>query len=123
MLIHYKALSLCAAVAATALFSAAPAQAQTEPVIVTAPRASDMPRWWVSYRDLNLTFAPHRVTLMRRVRYAVNMVCQERDMRAGRSLTEYSHYITCRNYAWNGARPQVVAAINQAWARAGWRSG
>ena len=43
-------------------------------------------------------------------------------MRAQRTLKAFGNYVSCRNVAWNGARPQLAAAINRAWARAGWRA-
>lgn len=120
MLIHYKALSLCtaAATAAVGLIAIAPAQAQDEPFIVTAPRAADIAVMRVGYRDLNLTYAPARVTLIRRVDHAVKQVCFEHDQRAVRALPAHMEYVDCRTVAWNGARPQLAAAINQSWARA-----
>jgi len=121
MLIHYKALSLCAAVATTAtgLLTISSAQAQSEPFIVTAPRAPDVAVMRVGYRDLNLTYAPARVTLIRRVDYAVKQVCFEHDQRAVRALPAHMEYVDCSTLAWNGARPQLAAAINRAWANAG----
>ena len=120
MLIHYKALSLCAAVATTAvsMLAVAPAHAQSEPFVVTAPRTADLPTMRVSYRDLNLTYAPARVALIRRVDYAVRQVCFERDQRSVRTLTSQMQYFDCSKIAWNGARPQLAAAINRAWATA-----
>ena len=123
MSIHYNALSLCAAVATTALglLAVAPAHAQSdqsEVFVVTAPWVADIPMQRVSYRDLDLTFAPARVMLIRRVDYAVRQVCQESDQQAVRTLASYTHYVSCSDFAWNRARPQVAAAINRAWARA-----
>ena len=121
MLIHYKALSLSAAVAATAtgMLAVVPVHAQSEPFVVTAPRAADVAVMRVGYRDLNLTYAPARVTLIRRVDYAVKQVCFEHDQRAVRALPAHMQYVDCRTLAWNGARPQLAAAINRAWANAG----
>jgi len=120
MSIHYNALSLCAAAATTALslLAVAPAHAQSEPFVVTAPRTADLPMMRVGYRDLNLTYAPARVTLIRRVDYAVKQVCFESDQRSVRTLPSYIQYVDCSKFAWNGARPQLAAAINQAWAQA-----
>jgi len=120
MLVHYKALSLCAAVATTALslVAVAPAHAQSEPFVVTAPRAADVAVMRVGYRDLNLTYAPARVTLIRRVDYAVKQVCFEHDQMAVRALPATMEYVNCSTVAWNGARPQLAAAINRAWAQA-----
>ena len=127
MLIHHNALSLCAAAATTALglLAAGPARAQSdqsELFVITAPWSADILMQRVSYRDLDLTYAPARVTLIRRVDFAVKKVCQESDQRAVRTLEAYTHYVSCRNLSWNRARPQVASAINRAWARAGWRA-
>lgn len=117
MLKHYKALSLCAAVALTAVsvLAVTPVHAQ-EPFVVTAQR--DLPTQWVSYRDLNLAGAAGQATLMRRVGNAVSEVCFERDERAERTLKSRGHYETCRDFAWDGARPQLAAAIGRAQAMA-----
>ena len=120
MLLHYKALSLCAAVATTTLglVAVAPAHAQSEPFVVTAPRTADLPTMRVSYRDLNLTYAPARVALIRRVDYAVRQVCFERDQRSVSTLPSHMQYVDCSKFAWNGARPQLAAAIDRAQAMA-----
>ena len=59
MLKHYKALSLFAAVAMTtlSLLAVAPAQAKSQPMVVTAQRTADLPTQRVSFADLNLASA------------------------------------------------------------------
>jgi UrcA family protein len=113
---HYKALSLCAAVAMTAVsvFAATPVVAKSQPVVVTAQRAADLPTQLVSYRDLNLAAAADQAMLVRRVGYAVREVCFERDQRAERTLKALGHYEACSDFAWDGARPQLAAAIGRA---------
>jgi len=120
MFIHYKALSLCAAVAMTAvtILAATPAVAKSQPVVVTAQRPADLPTQLVSYRDLNLAAAADQVTLERRVGFAVKRVCRAGDYDAGKSLTSLSAYLGCSDFAWNGARPQLAAAIQRAQALA-----
>ena len=120
MLIHYKALSLCAAVALTALSAAVvtPAQARPAQVVVTAQRASELPTRRVSYRDLNLASATDQATLQSRVGFAVKQVCGERAQHAEKTLASFTRYSACRGFAWNGARPQVAAAVDRARARA-----
>jgi UrcA family protein len=120
MLKHYKALSLCAAVALTALSVAVvtPAQAKSQPVTVTAQRASDLPTQRVSFADLNLASASDQGILETRVGHAVKEVCGEREQLAIKTLTSFSHYVACRDFAWDGARPQLAAAIDRARAMA-----
>ena len=120
MSIQYKALSLCAAVAMTAvsLVVVAPVHAKSERMVVTAQRASDLPTQRVSYRDLNLASAADQVTLERRVGYAVKQVCQERNLLGEKSLAAFSHYVACRDFAWDGARPQIATAVDRARALA-----
>jgi len=116
MSIHYKVLSLCAAVGMTALslLAATPAVAKSEPFVVTAQRVSDLPTQHVSYRDLNLALASDQVRLNRRVGSAVQQVCRIGDYQADRTLASRTHYLGCSDFAWSGARPQIAAAID--WA-------
>ena len=81
MLIHYKALSLmrsrcdnCNGLGRVRAGSRSGSGAHSR---LPRREPTDVPMWRVSYRDLNLTYAPHRVTLIRRVNYAVNQVCEE----------------------------------------------
>lgn len=120
MLNHYKALSLCAAVAMTAvsLLAATPVLAKSRSVVVTAQRVSDLPTRRVSYRDLNLASVVNQRTLDRRVSYAVKDVCRINDYYSDRTLKSYGHYLACSDIAWGGARPQIAAAIARAQAMA-----
>jgi len=116
MLIHSKALSLCAAAAAASvgLVGATPANAQSDAITVTGPRVSVMLTRWVSYRDLNLRYAQHQRMLVRRVGYAVKQVCRERQQHAENTLASFARYIQCRDFAWTGARPQLARAFYRA---------
>ena len=120
MLKHYKALSLFAAVAMTALslLAVAPAQAKSQPMVVTAQRTADLPTQRVSFADLNLASAQDQRILNRRVGSAVKIVCLERDQRAEKSLASFGEYGVCSDFAWDGARPQLAAAIDRARAMA-----
>ena len=112
---HYNALSLCAAAALTALSVAVvtPAQARPAQVVVTAQRV-ELPIRRVSYRDLNLASAAGQATLQSRVGFAVKQVCGEPAQHAEKTLASFTRYSACRGFAWDGARPQVAAAIDRA---------
>jgi len=120
MLVHYKALSVCAAVAMTALslLAVTPAVAKSTPMVVTAHRATDLPTQRVSYRDLDLASAEHQAALENRVGYAVKKVCLAGDQQSQRTLESYTLYVACSDFAWDGARPQIAAAIDRARALA-----
>ena len=120
MLKHYKALSLCAAVAMTtlSLLAVAPAHAKSDQMVVTAQRTADLPTQRVSFADLNLASAEDRGILDRRVGSAVKIVCFERDQRAEKTLSSFGEYVACSDFAWDGARPQLAAAIDRAQAMA-----
>jgi UrcA family protein len=121
MLIHYKALSLCAAVAVTAvgLLAAEPAYAQSEPITVTGPRVSVLQIRRVNYADLNLAYWQHQRVLVSRVNFAVKQVCAERLTNKENTLASSTRYFQCREYAWNGAAPQVARAVYRAQLRHG----
>jgi UrcA family protein len=120
MLIHYKALSVCAAVAMTglSLLAATPAIAKSQPVVVTAPRSGDLPTEHVGYQDLNLVLAADQAKLQHRVGSAVKRVCRVSDYYAERSLASFADYMDCSDFAWGGASPQIAAAIDRAVALA-----
>jgi len=120
MLKHYKALSLCAAAAMTALslFAATPSVARSRAVVVTAQRSSDLPTRRVAYRDLNLASATDQRMLERRVSLAVKQVCRASEQYANPSLGTRTLYLQCSDFAWGGARPQLAAAIDRAQALA-----
>ena len=120
MLIHYKALSLIAAVAMTtvSLLAVTPAQAKSEPVVITGQRVSDLPTQRVGFADLNLASAQDQLTLDRRVGSAVKQVCIASGHTIERNLEARASYRGCSDFAWDGARPQIAAAIDRARALA-----
>jgi len=103
---------------ALSLLAVTPAVAKSKPMVVTAQRAADLPTEWVSFRDLDLVAAEHQVALERRVGYAVKKVCRASDQQAQRTLESYTLYVACSDFAWDGARPQIAAAIDRARALA-----
>lgn len=107
-------LTLFAAVVTSTTLLSSTAAAQTEPVVVTAQRQADEPTEIVSHRDLRLTLAGDQRRLNRRVEAAVKNVCGYNDVAAARSVTTYSKYYACHGVAWNGARPQIAAALARA---------
>ena len=90
----------------------APADAQNlhskGPVVVTAPRENPLVEH-VPFGDLSLTTGHDRTVLYRRVGLAVNRVCPNLD-------EDGFFYDTqgCKDFAWDGARPQMSAAIKAA---------
>ncbi len=112
MVMNYaKALSACGAVLVAAVAVGVvvpPAHSKVKPVVVTAPAPDQITRR-VSYRDLNLTLATDQRTLNHRVGSAVTYVCSEATM-----SSDIFGRINCRNYAWDGARPQIAQAIERA---------
>jgi len=90
----------------------APADAQNlhskGPVVVTAPRENPLVEQ-VPFGDLSLTLSHDRNVLYRRVGLAVNRVCPDLD-------EDGFFYDTqgCKDFAWDGARPQMSAAIKAA---------
>jgi UrcA family protein len=117
MLTPHKALFLYTVVATAAVsaFAVAPANAQSEPFVVTA-RPIDLPVRRVGYGDLNLTLASHRVALINRVDNAVTRVCLASGHNIDKTLEARASHRDCNTLAWSGARPQLAAAINRAWA-------
>ena len=115
---HYKALSLCAAVAMTAvsLVAVSPVHAQT--TVVTAQRDSDLPTRRVSFADLNLASAQDQRALERRVGSAVKQVCFAGGHVIDQSVASYVSFRGCSNFAWGAARPQIAAAVDRARALA-----
>ena len=108
---YSKILSMCAAVAVTAagLIAMTPAaSAQERPVVVVAP--TDIPTRRVSYVDLNLATSSGEKMLNHRVGNAVRSVCKEST---GNTLDLYGT-IACRDFAWDGARPQMKRAVRRA---------
>ena len=60
----------------------------------------------VTFADLNLASPAGEKTLLRRVGAAVKFVCRQ-----GIDSIDENF---CRNYAWDGARPQIDLALGQA---------
>jgi UrcA family protein len=78
-----------------------------QPVIVTAKKDTLQER--VPYNDLSLATNEGRRTLYRRVGAAVDKVCPDVD-------EERNAYdaLGCKDFAWTGAKPQIVRAIDGA---------
>ena len=97
--------------AATVAFAIAPAHGQTHlrtPLVVTAPREGPFTEL-VPYGDLALATNQGRWALHHRVGLAVDRVCPDLD--------EYGFDYDsqgCKDYAWDGARPQISRAVQAA---------
>ena len=107
-----KIFAMCAAMTVTAggLFAMTPpASAAESTLVVTAPDEA-LPTRRVSYADLNLASRVGEKTLHRRVGKAVTSVCDEA---VGPSANYYVE-MSCRSFAWNGARPQMNLAVKRA---------
>ena len=100
--------SISALAIGASAFPAAPTQARTAPLVVTAPH-SDLPTRRVSYADLNLAALDGQRVLHTRLDSAVNGVCTD----GGFPATELG-FVECRLHAWSGVRPQVANAIQRA---------
>lgn len=120
MLKHYKALSLCAAVAMTSLslLTVTPAHAKSDPVVITGQRVSDLPTQRVSFADLNLAAAADQRALERRVGSAVKQVCFAGGHAIDQTVESYASFRGCSDFAWGAARPQIAAAVDRARALA-----
>ena len=116
MLKHYKAQSLCAAAAMTilSLFAVTPAHAKSDPVVITGQRVSDLPTRRVNFADLNLAAAADQRALERRVASAVKQVCFAGGHAIDQTVKSYVNFRGCSDFAWDGARPQIAAAVNRA---------
>ena len=110
MLSHFARISaaVLSGVTASLLVGATTTQAaQDRPVIVYGePQQVNVEH--VPYGDLNLAASGDRKTLFRRVGSAVRTVCNFGAIGAA------SDYRTCAGLAWQGARPQIDAALAQA---------
>jgi UrcA family protein len=118
MSIKYRAsLTVAATFLSSALLGSSSAWAgnPAEPVVVTATRDSATTRY-VSHRDLDLQLALDQRRLDQRVGSAIKDVCAIGDYHAKRTITASSDYHGCSKLAWNGARPQIDAAIARAGA-------
>ncbi len=92
--------------------AASAALAQNRPVTVTGTR-SDEDRLSVHVRhsDLNLVSAAGERTLNRRVGSATRKVCMPLDLGGAPGKRIVS---SCKEFAWNGARPQIASAVLRA---------
>jgi UrcA family protein len=100
-------ISLCGACAITASGLVISTPVLAEPITVMGPRDDDRMVRLVSYRDLNLALAQDEQRLVQRVGGAVRSVCRE-------EMIYLLGHRSCRNRAWNGARPQIAQAIERA---------
>ena len=83
-------------------------EASARDVKVVAQRQSDIQTERVSYADLDLTSARGVKKLNARVDGAVSRVCFAFD------YVESKIQADCRDYAWNGAKPQIELATRRA---------
>jgi UrcA family protein len=113
IMVYAKILSLCVATAITAggLFIFSPEASARPPIVVTAP---DIAVRHVSYADLNLASLSGEKTLNRRVGSAVDSVCIEAVGSDTSTLAGNIANRRCNRGAWNGARPQIVRAVERA---------
>lgn len=91
--------------ATLALLAGIGGAALAKEVTVLGARSDDVPTESVLHRDLNLASAQGAKALMFRVSGAVRRVCAPQ---------ERYDYTQCRQFAWNGARPQMDRAIARA---------
>ena len=96
----FKAIPAAAALAVAAVL-----------VVPTVSHAQDTRSMTVSYADLNLVSSSGQDRLQRRVSLAASYVCGQADTRDFNWAREVQ---ACRNSAIDGARPAVLAAINNA---------
>jgi UrcA family protein len=70
----------------------------------------------ISFTDLNLADDTAQIVLDQRVRGAVDDLCTNASAAARESFPtkRWKWRRTCGNRAWNEARPQIVAAVQQA---------
>ena len=98
--------------AASIAAAVAPASAQTShskgPVVVTAPRENPLVEH-VAFADLSLTSRAGQSALYRRVAAAVDRVCPGLDEDGF-----FYDTLGCKDFAWDGARPQISRAITAA---------
>lgn len=73
----------------------------------------------VSYSDLNLSDAGARKVLERRVKKGIRRLCLE----ATGPIPPFYVEVSCRRFAWNGARPQIALAISRARSQSAMQDG
>ena len=106
-----KTMAALAGVAAVLIFTAPPAQAQQDQIIVRAPEANVRGER-VPYYDLNLATRAGERSLQRRVGGAVERVClYDAGRWYGLAVPDYTQ---CASSAWRGARPQIIGAVYRA---------
>ena len=94
---------------ASALLAVGGAPAFAEPVVIGKRALIDdegRVTRLVSFRDLDLSSPTGEKTLIRRVGGAVRYVCS--------SASDFMREASCKSVAWNGARPQIARALEQA---------
>lgn len=110
-----KQISVIAAMALVGAgqLAASPADAKSrngKPLTVYGQRAdADAPTRRVGYGDLNLVTLAGEKTLNKRVGGAVRIVCAESVPNG-----ELREELSCKNFAWSGARPQIARAVMRA---------
>jgi UrcA family protein len=107
---HLNAITLCTAVAMSAM--ASPAVGKSTKLVVTAPL--DRVARHVSYADLNLASPAGETTLNRRVDVAVADLCLDATGANDGSFTFKAAMMRCSGSAWNQARPQIDRAVQRA---------
>lgn len=105
---------MCAAVAITAggLFLVASPAAAKRPIVVTGN--PDLVVRHVSFADLNLASFAGENTLRHRVRGAVKDVCLEATGGNTGGAPYKINMVNCSASAWDGANPQIAAAVQRA---------
>ena len=116
MFVHQlvKGTATLAALAATAVLAPSTASAQERPVIIYG-EPSIVRTELVPLAQLNLATARDQKRLKHKVRKAVDRVCLRETSRPG--LQDLDFY-ACEDDAWEGAAPQIAAAIAKASALA-----
>jgi UrcA family protein len=109
--------AMVAAGSTAAVTAEAKSGSQRPVVVVAEPEAMPSTRR-VAYADLDLATQVGERALVRRVRSAVDAVCEEE---LGPSPLVYSER-ACRMFTWNDTRPQVDRAIARAHGMAAARS-
>ena len=107
-----KVLAVCG-VSLVAAVAASPVDAKPPARILVVANPADYLIRHVSYADLNLASAPGERSLHRRIAFAVNNLCDEALGEPSSSSNTFA-YQECTGSAWNGAGPQITAAVNRA---------
>lgn len=102
---------VCAALAIGTATRALSQPPYTRPLTIVAHRPEPTLTRIVPYGDLSLATKEGKKVLMHRVGMAVTEVCPAVDEN-GEALDVFA----CENFAWDGARPQIHNAVQQALA-------